>query len=110
MIYDTPITVLRLHPDTGTPLQKKLQQEFSAYCGPMTVFHGRFFEAIQAGTQIDRMVELPLHQNVDAGMFARMGGHIYRVEQAQFEQDENRLPVTRLSLRRFDDRYDIAGL
>lgn len=111
MIYDKPIEIMKLPDDVGTPLQGKLQPVFSAFCGEMTVFHSRFWEAVQAGSRIDVMVELPLHRkNADAGMFARYEGHIYSIEQAQYQKDGNQLPVTVLSLKRSEDQYDIAAV
>lgn len=111
MIYSIPIEILKLPDDVGTPLQGKLQPVFSAFCGEMTVFHSRFWEAVQAGSRIDVMVELPLHRkNADAGMYARYEGHIYRIEQTQYQKDENQLPVTVLSLKRSEDQYDVAAV
>ena len=111
MIYDKPIDILKLPDDVGTPLQGKLRPVFSAFCGEMTVFHSRFWEAVQAGSRIDVMVELPLHRkNADAGMYARYEDHIYRIEQAQYQKDGNQLPVTVLSLKREEDSYDFAGI
>lgn len=111
MIYSIPIEILKLPDDVGTPLQGKLQPVLFAFCGEMTVFHSRFWEAVQAGSRIDVMVELPLHRkNADAGMYARYEGHIYRIEQAQYQKDENQLPVTVLSLKRSEDQYDVAAV
>lgn len=111
MIYDKPIQILRLPDDVGTPIQGKLQSVFTAFCGEMTVYHSRFWEAVHAGSRIDTMVELPLHRkNVDAGMFAKYEGHIYSIEQAQYPKDEIQLPVTVLSLKRSEAQYDIAGI
>lgn len=111
MIYSTPIQVLQLPADAGTPIQGKLEPVYSAFCGEMTVFHNRFWEAVQAGSRIDVMVELPLHRkNTDAGMFARYEGHIYSVEQVQFQKDEHQLPVTVLSMKRSEEQYDIAAV
>ena len=111
MIYDKPIDILKLPDDVGTPLQGKLRPVFSAFCGEMTVFHSRFWESVQAGSRIDTMVELPLHRkNVEAEMYAQYEGHIYRIEQAQFQTDENGLPVTVLSMKREGKRYDIAAV
>ena len=111
MIYDKPIQVLKLPDDVGTPIQGKLQPVFTAFCGEMTVFHNRFWEAVQAGSRIDVMVELPLHRkNADAGMFARYDGHIYSIEQAQYQKDSNQLPVTVLSMKRSEEQYDIAAV
>lgn len=109
MIYDVPIEILKLPDTVGTALQGKLSPVFSAYCAEKTVFHNRYWESVQAGSRVDRLVELPLHREADAGFFARFRGHIYSVEQAQFEQDKDGLPVTVLSLMRTEGNYDIAG-
>lgn len=110
MIYDTEITILKLPDNVGTPLQGKLQPVFTAFCGEEQVYHRRFWEAIAAYSRVDRLVELPLHRNVDAGMFAKYKGHIYSIEQAQFGKDENLLPITTLSLKRAEGQYDIEGI
>jgi hypothetical protein len=111
MTYDKPIQILQLPPDIGTPLQGELKPVFSAFCGEMTVFHGRFWEAVQAGSRIDVMVELPLHRKkADAGMFAKYEGHIFSIEQVQYQKDEHQLPVTVLSLKRSEEQYDIAAV
>lgn len=108
MIYDTEIVILKLPDDVGTPLQGKLLQVFAAFCGEQEVWHRRFWEAVAAYSRVDRLVELPLHRNVDAGMFAKYKGHIYSIEQAQFGKDANQLPITTLSLKRSEVQYDIA--
>ena len=111
MIYDIPIRILKLPDTVGTPIQGKLEPVFTAFCGEMTVFHSRFWEAVQAGSRIDAMVELPLHRkNADAGMFAEYEGHIWSIEQVQYQKDENQLPVTVLSLKRSEEQYDIAAV
>lgn len=111
MIYDKPIQILKLPDTVGTPLQGQLLPVFTAFCGEMTVFHSRFWESVQAGSRIDVMVELPLHRkNVEPEMYARYEGHIYRIEQAQFQKDDNQLPVTVLSMKREGKRYDIAAV
>lgn len=111
MIYEKPIEILKLPDNVGTPLQGTLRPVLSAFCGEMTVFHSRFWEAVQAGSRIDVMVELPLHRkNASAGMFARYEGHIFSIEQAQFQKDNNQLPVTVLSLKRSEDQYDVAAV
>lgn len=110
MIYDTEIRILKLPDDVGTPLQGKLQPVFSAYCGEREVFHKRYWESVAAYSRVDRLVELPLHRAVDAGMYTKYKGHIYSIEQVQFGKDENGLPVTTLSLKRSEVQYDIAGI
>ena len=108
MIYDTPITILTLPDGVGTPLQGQLQPVFTAFCGELEVYHKRFWESVAAYSRVDRLVELPLHRSVDAGMFAKFKDRIYSVEQAQFGKDENQLPITTLSLKRTEAQYDIA--
>lgn len=109
MTYDKPITILALPDGIGTLLQGKPEPVFSAWCGEMTVFHARFWEAVQAGSRIDIMVEIPLHRtDVQAGMFAALGGRNYSIEQAQFQKDDNQLPVTVLSLKTLEGHYDFA--
>ena len=76
MIYDTPITILKLPDNVGTPLQGKPEKVFSAYCGEKEVYHGRFWESVQAGSRIDTLVELPLHRDVTANRFAQYKGHL----------------------------------
>lgn len=110
MIYDTQITILRLPDNVGTPLQGKLKEVFTAFCGEKEVYHRRFWESVQASSRIDTMVELPLHRNVDAGMFAKYKGHVYSIEQAQFGKDDHLLPVTTLSLKRTEAQYDTEGI
>lgn len=110
MIYDTPITLLKLPDNVGTPLQGKLVPFLYAFCGEKEVYHKRFWESVQAGSRVDLLVELPLRRNVDAGMFAKYKDHIYSIEQAQFGKDENQLPITTLSLKRSEVQYDIAAV
>lgn len=110
MIYDTPITVMKLPAGVGTPIQGKLEPVFNAYCGERSVYHARFWESVQGGSRIDRLVELPLHRDVYANMYAKFKGHVYSIEQVQFEKDENELPVTVLSLKRAEAQYDAAAI
>ena len=110
MIYDTEIIILKLPDTVGTPLQGKLQPVFTAFCGEEEVYHRRFWESVAAYSRIDRLVELPLHRNVDAGMFAKYKDHVYSIEQAQFGKDKNLLPITTLSLKRTEMQYDIADV
>lgn len=107
-LYDTPIDLLRLPDRVGTPIQGKLLLVESCWARELTVYHQRYWEAVQAGSVIDTMVELPLHRDIVRGRFVRFKGHIYTVEQAQPEYDDDGLPITTLSLSRSEDHYDIA--
>lgn len=111
MIYDKPIVVCRLPDGIGSITQTRtLVPVFLAYCGEMEVYHRRYWEAMQADSRIDCMVEIPLRRDASAHMYAVYGGHTYRVEQVQFSSDENGLPVTRLSMMRVEGNYDTAGV
>lgn len=110
MIYDTPIQILKLPDDIGSPLQGKLEPVFSAYCGQKEVYHRRYWESVQAGSRVDVLVELPLHRDVEAEMYAKYKDHFYSIEQAQFGTDDDGLPVTILSMKKAGNQYDIAGV
>lgn len=111
MIYDTPITVYTLPPGVGTLLQgQKLVPVFSAYCGELEVYHSRYWESVQAGSRVDRLVQLPMLRNVTAAMYAKYDGHVHEIAQAQFTKDHDGLPVTILSLRRSEECYDDAAV
>lgn len=106
MIYDKPIAIKQLPDNVGTILQGNPEQVFDAYCGELTVYHTRFWESVQAGSRIEVMVELPLHREVRAGMYAWYKNHMYLISQAQFEKDEFQLPITVLSLSNPENAYD----
>lgn len=106
MIYDKPISVLTMPEDVGIPTAGCLVPVFNAWCAEKTVYAKRFWEAVASGHRVDMLVELPLHRDVPAASYARVGGHTYRVEQVQRGQDGDLLPVTWLSLMRMEDVYD----
>lgn len=106
MIYDTLITIMQLPANVGTIYQGNPERVFDAFCGELTVYHTRFWESVQAGSRIEAMVELPLHRDIRAGMYAKLKGHLYVISQAQFEKDEFQLPVTVLSLSNPENAYD----
>lgn len=110
MIYDIPILLLQLPENAGAPINTTLVPVSSAYCGELTVYHTRYWESVQAGSRVERLVQLPLHRDVDAGMFVKFRGHIYAIEQTQFDKDGDQLPCTVLSLKRPEELYDIAGI
>lgn len=110
MIYDTEIVIAKLPDGVGTPVQGKLQPMFIAFCGEKEVYHRRYWEAVQAGSRIDVMVELPMLRKADAGMYAKYKDQIYSIGQAQFGKDPDGLPITTLSLKRLEVPYDIADI
>ena len=109
MIYDKLITVCVPPAGFGAPFQGRLTVYARYLCGETTVYHRRYWESVQAGTRIDRMVRLPLHRDIQATMYAILpDGQLYRIEEAQLATDEAGLPVTNLSLRRMEQNYDLC--
>ena len=87
MIYDKPISLLAMPDTTGIPSPGCLVPVFDAWCAEKTVYAKRFWEAVANGSRVDKLVELPLHRDVPAAGYARLGGHTYRVEQTQTGED-----------------------
>ena len=108
MIYDTPIIIAKLPNGVGTPLLGPLQRLYGTFCGEKEVYHRRYWESVQAGSRVDLLVEMPFHRNIDAGMFAKYKDHFYSIEQAQFGKDPDGLPITTLSLKKLEGKYDIT--
>lgn len=110
MIYDRPLTVSEL--DTASsPLDRRLINPRSYLCAYRTVYHRTYFQAVQAGERIDRMVQLPAPETpITAAMYAQLeDGRTYRINEAQLTQDEDGLPAVILSLHREEARYDLYG-
>lgn len=108
MIYDLPITICIPPEGFGAPFQGRLTVKAAYLCAEQTVFHRRYWESVQAGTRVDRMVQIPLRRDVAATEYALLDGHLYRIEEVQLTNDSDGLPVTNLSLRRMEDNYDLC--
>ena len=107
MIYDRLLTVY--DEPAGTPLQHKLTVAGSHYYAPMEVYHGRYWESVQAGSRTDLMARVPFGEDIRADQYViPEDGHVYRVVQAQHGPDKDGLVCTTLSLRRMEGNYDIA--
>ena len=107
-VYDREIKIYSL--SAGTPLQARLSFVSRHLCREESVYASRFWSSVQAGSQIDQMVVVPFGRAIETGMFAIVSGSTpMRIEQAQYEYDTDGNPVTRLSLRRMDKRYEIAA-
>ncbi len=109
MIYDRgPLQICALQ--GGSVLRGELSAPLSLhYYRELEVFHKRFWEAVQAESQIDRLVRVPFGSDLDAGLYCiPEDGHTYKILQAQHGQDEDGLPCCTLSLMRKEDNYDRA--
>lgn len=107
MIYDRPIEIARLN-NAASPLLRRLTVIGKHYCSPQDVYSKRFYEALQAGVQIDMLAWVLGHNVAVAGDYAIYESDIYRVVQAQRERDKTGLACTVLSLHREDDKYAIV--
>lgn len=106
MVYDRSITIYTLD---GTPLKGTLTEHSRHFCAPKTVAHRRFWQAVQADTRIDADVQIPYGLDVDSSMFAIYAGELYRIEEAQHALDEDELPVTNLSLRKWKGDFTVVN-
>lgn len=106
MIYDRYLTVYDFA--GGAPAGGKLTVNSAHFYAEQEVYHRRYWESVQAGSRIDRMVRVPFGDDLTATQYAiPEDGHVYRIEQAQHALDGDGLPVTTLSLRRMEGNYDI---
>lgn len=109
MIYDRRLYRCQLAAGAGSVTQHAVTVGAPLYYADLEVYHRRFWEAVAAGSRIDRMVELPLHRDfVAADLILLDDEHLYRIEQAQQGFDASGLPVTTLSLRRYERNYDVG--
>lgn len=107
MIYDLIVSIYR--DAGGTPLHRSLQFVSEHLYAPKEVYYRRYFDSVQAGDAIDRMIELARDDDIRATDYAvPEDGHVYRVVQAQHGWDANGLPITTLSLSRVDDHFDLG--
>lgn len=100
MTYDYYLDVLEL--TEGTPLKGTLRRRRGYFYAPITVGHRRYWEAVQADTRIDKAVRIPDGGDVTSSQYVRLEGQLWRIEEAQHTTDEDGLPVTNLSLRRWE--------
>lgn len=105
MIYDRPAELAQL--DTASsPLSRRLTVG-ETVCGcPRSVYSKRYFDALQAGVELDLMLYVPDHDVARAGQYVIYQGAVYRIIQAQNETDPDAGPCTALSLHREDEKYE----
>ena len=109
MIYDRVLTVCVPPQDWGKPADGPLQSAGHRYYAEITLFHRRYWEALQAGSRVDRMVQIPMGYDVlPASYVVLEDRHVYRIEEAQYTRDADNLPVTNLTLRRMEANYDLC--
>ena len=110
MIYDQTLTIYELA-EGSSPLSRKLKNGIPYYYAEKEVYASRFFISKQSGESISLMVEIP-RCDVDARITVNQycipeDGKVYRIVQAQYGYDLLGLPITTLSLKEEDGKYDI---
>ena len=109
MIYDRVVSIYRLEGGIAPP-SGELTLLSQHYCAPMEVYERRYWDSVQAGQSVDRMVQLPFGDDIEADMYAVYeDGHTYRIVQAQHGADRDGQPICTLSLHREDIYYDDTG-
>lgn len=109
MIYDRVLTIFG-QASGSSPLNRQLTSGVEHYYRELEVFASRYFAAYQAGETISALVELPRMEaeRIEGNAFCELDdGTLYRVVQAQYGQDANGLPITTLSLKTVEGKYDI---
>lgn len=110
MIYDKLLTICTLLPGRS-PAVRKLGKVSQHYYAERTVYASRFYAGRQAGAKLVRMVSTPrsvYDQPIEADQYCILDdGHVYRIDQAQREVDDDGLPVTTLSLAEPEGKYEL---
>ena len=105
MIYDKILLVCSLTDDRPRALSVECCYGYA----DQTVYHRRHWEAVQAGSRADRMVQVPFGGEIRADQFVWIPAEssAWRIEEAQHTTDGDSLPVTNLTLRREEAFYDV---
>lgn len=110
MIYDKILTICTLLPGRS-PASRKLGRVSQHYYAERTVYASRFYAGRQAGAKLVRMVSVPrsvYDAAIEADQYCILDdGHVYRIDQAQRDLDNDGLPVTTLSLAEPEGKYEL---
>jgi len=110
MIYDIPVDIYALPSGSGVPTSANLVLRSKHYCAELTVYASRYWQSVQAGSSVDRMVQIPERlSEVTAAMYARFDGAAYAINQVQYSTDSDGLDITVLSLNRYHGNLDAGG-
>ena len=110
MIYDKILTICTLLPGRS-PAARKLGKVSQHYYAERTVYATRFYAGKQTGAKLVRMVSTPrsvYDAAIEADQYCILDdGHVYRIDQAQRETDDDGLPITTLSLAEPEGKYEL---
>lgn len=98
MIYGRKLQVCTAPPGVA-PSPDTLKLVRSHMYADKTIFARRAYDAIQAGYQLDRLLEIPGWYDYTATEYVRLGdSQLYRLMQAERRWDDNGIPCMWLSL------------
>ena len=98
MIYNRTLKIYTVQPGKA-PTEENLQPVRSHMYGDKTIYAKRIYDAVQAGYQLDRLLEIPGWYDYKSTEYVKPGdGGLYRLAQAERRRDENGLPCMWLSL------------
>lgn len=110
MIYDKILKICTLLPGRS-PASRKLSAVSQHYYAERTVYASRFYAGKQTGAKLVRMVSMPrsvYDAAIEADQYCILDdGHVYRIDQAQRETDDDGLPITTLSLAEPEGKYEL---
>lgn len=110
MICDKILTICTLLPGRS-PASRKLSAVSQHYYAERTVYASRFYAGKQTGAKLVRMVSMPrsvYDAAIEADQYCILDdGHVYRIDQAQREADDDGLPITTLSLAEPEGKYEL---
>lgn len=94
--------------EAGKKPVMKLYEKHRSHFGFRTVGYNRFYTAAAAHVQIDSIVTVPNWQDIDPVDIIGISGEQYRISQVQRTWDERNLKITRLTLERMTENYELA--
>lgn len=97
--------------EAGTKPKKGITLVASFYFGYDNLGFQRYYTALQANQQISAVINIPGWEELDPATTVAVmeDGKQYRVQLAQPQTDENGLRITKLSLERIHEDYDVLS-
>lgn len=94
--------------EPGNKPNNKLELKERFYFGYAQLGYNRVYTAMKAGQQIAAVVCVPGWNNIQAlDVCVMEGGQQFKIRLAQPEHDEDGLRITKLSLERTEEEYEI---
>ena len=110
ILDDGTLEVFELHECAaqGRKPKKVIRPLFEpCFYGELNVGYKRQYAAMGVSQQVDKLVRIWQDRQIRIGMAAILdGAEQYRIDNVQHLEDENREPVTHLTLRRLESLYE----